>query len=336
METIEEWPFKIDFVVSWVDGSDSKWLNKKRRYVESAKKEEDSFNGDNRYRELGLFKYWFRAVERYAPWVNKIYLVTDKQVPDFLEFNNPKISIVDHSDFIDSMYLPTFNSSTIEMNLDNIPGLSDHFVYFNDDFFLTKKVSPSDFFTADGKVKDTIAQSVIMPVESYDHNLVNNTKALNLHFDKKSVILNNFRNFFNLKQGVKLFGVNVVLSIFPRFTRLFDPHTAYSLDKNMMKEAKELILPELNEAFRNRKRGLNDYTIQWVRYYQIATGNAKVRPYSFGKTANSNDVSQFKKLLTSKKHSVVNLQDENATLEQVAEISATMETYYPGKSEFEK
>lgn len=336
METREEWPFKIDFVVSWVDGSDEKWLKKKNRYVESNADKSDAFNGENRYRELGFFNYWFRGVEKYAPWVNKVYLVTDQQVPEFLNVNHPKINIVNHEDFIKPEYLPTFNSSTIEMNLDNIPGLSEYFVYFNDDFFLTESVSPDDFFTFDGQVKDTIAQSVIMPVENYDHNLVNNTKALNLNFDKKRVILNNFWNFYNFKQGLKLLGVNIILSIFPRFTRLFDPHTAYSLRKTMMREAKKLLDSDLKKAFHNRTRGLDDYTIQWVRYYQIASGNAKVRSYSFGKTANSNEVGRFKKLLNSKKYAIVNLQDENATSAQVEEISLALQAHYPDKSEYEK
>ena len=103
-----------------------------------------------------------------------------------------------------------------------------------------------------------------------------------------------------------------------------------------MKAAKKLVDSELEEAFYNRKRGLNDYTIQWVRYYQIASGVSKVRPYSFGKTANSDDVDRFKKLLTSKKHSIVNLQDENATLVQLNEISEALANRYPDKSEYEK
>ena len=64
---------KIDFVIPWVDGNDPKWKIEKDKYSPT---KADESNASNRYRDWGLLPYWFRAVEKYTPWVNKIYFVT--------------------------------------------------------------------------------------------------------------------------------------------------------------------------------------------------------------------------------------------------------------------
>ncbi len=141
----------IDFVVTWVDGSDPAWLAEKRKYEQTDKNDDsDKDNGVERYRDWDLFRYWFRAVEKFAPWVNKVYLVTWGHVPEWINRDNPKLVIVNHRDFIPDYGLPTFNCNPIEDNLFRIKGLSEHFVNFNDDLFLTQPVEPEDFFQ-DGK-----------------------------------------------------------------------------------------------------------------------------------------------------------------------------------------
>ena len=69
--------FKIDFVVTWVDGSAPQWQAKKQQYANLT----GSLNGENRYRDMGIFEYWFKNVFEFAPWVNNVFLVTDQQVP---------------------------------------------------------------------------------------------------------------------------------------------------------------------------------------------------------------------------------------------------------------
>ena len=85
-------------------------------------------------------------VERHAPWVNNIYLITNGQRPKWLNVNHPKLKWVRHEEFIPEEYLPTFNSSAIEMNIHRIDGLSENFVLFNDDMYLIQDVKYSDFF----------------------------------------------------------------------------------------------------------------------------------------------------------------------------------------------
>ena len=144
---IEKMEEPIDFVVTWVDNTDPVWRADKEAHEQQlgiASCQEN--NGEERYRDWGLFKYWFRAVERYAPWVRNVYLVTYGHVPAWLNTYAPKLRIVHHSDFMPLEYLPVFSSIPIELNLHRIKGLSEHFVYFNDDMFLNRPVIPEDFF----------------------------------------------------------------------------------------------------------------------------------------------------------------------------------------------
>ena len=143
---------EIDFVVTWVDGTDPTWKAEKRKYERGRSetdKELDDANSESRYRDMGLLKYWFRGVEKFAPWVNKVYFITCDQKPEWLNAHHSKIVCIHHRDYIPERYLPTFNSNTIELNFHRIEGLSEHFVLFNDDVFLVQPVSP-DYFFRDG------------------------------------------------------------------------------------------------------------------------------------------------------------------------------------------
>jgi len=143
---------KIDLVYLWVDGNDKEWKKKKDFWAERLgiinNKE---INNDCRFIDNEELKFSLRSAEMYAPWINKIFIVTDNQIPEWLDINNAKIKIVDHKDFIDKKYLPCFNSNAIEMCLDKIPDLSEHFLYANDDMFFVKSVTPEDFFNEKGE-----------------------------------------------------------------------------------------------------------------------------------------------------------------------------------------
>lgn len=132
--------FKIDFVVTWVDGSDPQWQAKEQQYANLT----GSLNGENRYRDMGIFEYWFKNVFEFAPWVNNVFLITDQQVPAFIH-KYPRVKVIDHRDFIPQSCLPTFNSNTIELNLWRIKELAEHFVLFNDDMFITQPLEPTFF-----------------------------------------------------------------------------------------------------------------------------------------------------------------------------------------------
>lgn len=139
----------VDLVYLWVDGNDPVWQAKHNALI--GKTEESSpINCKGRYANNDELKYSLRSVETYAPWIRKIFIVTDNQVPAWLDTSNPKVRIVDHKEIMPAESLPCFNSCLIEHFLYKIPGLAEHFLLANDDMYLNKTVTECDFFTTDG------------------------------------------------------------------------------------------------------------------------------------------------------------------------------------------
>ena len=125
-----EWVKNISFVYTWVDGSDINLANIKSIY-NGGNKEVNS-----RDRSADELQYSLRSLKKYLPWHNgTIFIVTDNQIPKWLDINNNQIKIISHEEIIPKYINPTFDSSTIECFLDNIPEISDIFIYLNDDFF---------------------------------------------------------------------------------------------------------------------------------------------------------------------------------------------------------
>lgn len=150
----------IDLVISWVDGNDPEHKRKLAQYSEDVKfASMDDVAGETRYANLGEINFCVASVNKYMKFIRKIFIITDNQDPDlevFLSehFNDPiPIEIVDHTVIFKDYeeYLPTFNSRAIETLMWRIPGLSEHFLYMNDDFLIIKECRPEDFFI-DGKV----------------------------------------------------------------------------------------------------------------------------------------------------------------------------------------
>ena len=140
---------EIDLVYLWVDGSDPKWQAKRNAFIGKTE-EKSTINCKGRYADNDELKYSLRSIEMYAPWIRKIFIVTDNQVPKWLNLSNPKIRIIDHTEIMPAESLPCFNSAMIEHFIYKIPELSEKFLYANDDMFLNKAVNPDTFFTEDG------------------------------------------------------------------------------------------------------------------------------------------------------------------------------------------
>ena len=140
---------EIDLVYLWVNGNDPLWAAKRDAFIGRPTQRQENCKG--RYADSGELKYSLRSVERYAPWIRKIFIVTDNQVPEWLDTSNPRIQIVDHRDIMPAECLPCFNSIVIEYFLHRIPGLAEHFLYATDDMYINRPVGPSDFFTPDGR-----------------------------------------------------------------------------------------------------------------------------------------------------------------------------------------
>lgn len=146
----------IDIVMPWVDGNDPVHLNKRQEFLVEPPTEGpeyvlQEYNAPQRWVQADEVRYALRSIGRFAPWVRKIWIVTDGQIPNMDGFEQDlldKIEIVDHKVIFRGFekVLPTFNSATIESALWLIPGLAEKFILFNDDIFFTQPIQPTDFF----------------------------------------------------------------------------------------------------------------------------------------------------------------------------------------------
>jgi len=263
----------IDVVILWVDGSDPAWLEEKAKYTAPA--ELDS-NSVNRYRDWGLLPYWFRAVERFMPWVRKIHFVTWGHVPGFLNLNAPKLNVVSHNQFIPAEYLPTFNSHTIEMNIHRIPGLADKFIYFNDDMFPLRPMHEKSFFQ--NNFPCTYGREVPWSFEGkinvWEHAVVNNLGVINKHFSKRETIQKYNKKFFSKNYRWKDNLRTAVLNLlFPDYFLGFkNLHAPAAYLKHTYEEVWEAEPELLHRTCKDRFRTAQNVN-QWLcLWWQIASG----------------------------------------------------------------
>ena len=266
----------IDFVITWVNMDDPEWKKEFNKYRHN---KDNTKNGvsEARFRDYGFLKYWFRGVEKFAPWVRKIHFVTfNGQIPEWLDVNNPRIHVVSHHDFIPSQFLPTFNSVVIERYLHKIPGLSEHFVYFNDDFYIINHVSQERFFK-NGLPRDIAVFTYNPSWSQWYVRIKNNIKIINRHFNKKEVMARWHDKWFDKSYGAKA-RWNYILKHYDKFITLRTPHNAQAYLKTTFEEVWAAAGKELTETSSNKFRALTDYTPELFRTWQICKGNFE--PYN--------------------------------------------------------
>ena len=142
----------IDAVILWVDGNDETHRAKMLPYLED-KSKANTVRFRTRYDQVNEIKFTIDSILKFAPYIRNVFIITDNQMPYFLKEKEDtnrydKIKIIDHSLIFKGHeeYLPTFNCRPIETCMYRIPELAEHFIYFNDDFFLINKTTPEDFF----------------------------------------------------------------------------------------------------------------------------------------------------------------------------------------------
>ncbi len=141
--------FPIDIVFSWVDGTDQEWQRARAAKMQSYVVGEGD-DHEARFRQINELKYAMRSVHLFAPWIRNIVVVTDSPRPEWLA-DHPRVRVLPSSEFFaDPSVLPTYNSHAVESQLHRISGLSEHFIYSNDDMFFGREVSPQSFFTSGG------------------------------------------------------------------------------------------------------------------------------------------------------------------------------------------
>ena len=281
----------IDFVLLWVDGNDPLWKARRNLrwngyfHTDGAELKEEE-NGDCRYRDMEMLQYWFRAVEKFAPWVNRIFFVTCGQKPAWLNADHPKIVLVNHEDYMPAEYLPTFNSDPIELNLHRIQGLSEHFVLFNDDVFLISPVAP-DFFFKDGQpcLPSDLSICDYFGYNSWSFRCLNDYFVLNDHFKLNDALRRDLKKWCVVKvlgarQALKnylCFKLNRTMMI-RGYEHLANPHL-----KSTFAEVWDTC-PDIMDATCRQPFRSNDQVNQWLlcAWNQAKGQFHPVRSYSQG------------------------------------------------------
>ena len=321
----------IDFVIPWVDGGDDNWKRIKDQY------QTDTTSDDRiiRYRDWELLRYWFRGVEKNAPWVNKIHFVTYNQTPEWLNTNHPKLNRVNHEDYIPHEYLPTFNSHTIELNMHRIKGLSEQFVYFNDDVFVIKPVSPEDFFVDEMPCDCGVESGITPRLGEFSSILCENVGVINKHFTKADL---NKRGRYKLRYR-ELNIRSLSMAPYNHIMGFYNPHIATSFKKSTLEEVWHQEERILDSTCHNRFRGKNDVSQYLFRYWNICTGNFVPR-YPLGKHVNvDSDISLIEKAICSRRVKLLTLNDNVGVCDfekKKREIIKLLEELFPEKSSFEK
>ena len=326
---------QIDFVIPWVDDTDPVWFTKRNQYSPNAEQMDPA-----RFRDWNILRYWFRAVEAYAPWVNKIYFITDGQIPQWLNTDHPKLHMVDHRDYIPEEFLPTFSSHTIELNLHRIDGLAENFVYFNDDMFLNAPVKPEDFFT-DDLPRDTAILDQFLPVgfhDAYIHAQCNVMAFINRCFDKHSVLRNNLKLWFTPIYG-KYFLKNIYFAPPRLFSNFQNGHIPSSMLKSTFETLWEMEPELIVQTCRNKFRSLEDVNQYIFSYYNLCTGKFVPRSPSFGKSYRlDNDTPELLQDIRLGKHKVICINDSPriTNFDELQRcISAAYAAKLPDKSNYE-
>ena len=251
--------FPVDLVYTWVNDQDSNWQSKKNKYLadnstETSAIENDSI-GEGRFKNSDELKYSLRSIAQYCPWVNNIYIVTDEQTPDWLNTGDEKIHVVDHKDiFPDASVLPTFNSLAIESCLHLIPNLSEHFIYFNDDFFVGSSLNVDFFFELNGQPRLFVTK---------DKHKFSPEKLLNSDPLKNVTIYHQ----------VIMYARSLILKETNKLIRNEPAHIAKCFTKSQLMSYESKFEGVINQTRRNRTRQQTDiYLAALDSFYQQANG----------------------------------------------------------------
>jgi len=339
---------KIDFVLPWVDGSDKDWQQRKNNYSTATNME----THNARYRDMETLRYVLRSIERNCPWFNKIYLITEGHYPKWLDINHDKIVLVTHEElYYNKSHLPTFSSSSIEMNLPNLQNLSDQFVYLNDDTIIMNKLTPKRFFVK-GKPVDFFAHGWIprnkvfgkfRRMDAWVHSINNNIKLINNKFDISQIdnmLL--FHDTYSTKDKISNF---LMKYIYKKIIWIEHWHFPQPYLKSTLYEVYHSFKNEMMTCSSNRFRANNDLTQYLFRYWQLVTENFYPYKYNDGYVGNIRSLQALKEMIYKINNNKninfvcfnddINLSDEEFTKVK-KELISFLNQCFPNKASFEK
>ena len=308
----------VDIVYLWVDGNDPQWRAKHNACIGKTE-EKSAVNCEGRYADNDELKYSLRSIEKYAPWIHRIFIVTDNQVPEWLDTSSPKVRIVDHKEILPEISLPCFNSRLLEHFLYRIPGLSEHFLYANDDMFINRPVAPEDFFSSDG-----------LPVVRFNRRPF--TK-LSLWFKEKV----QGKQLSNYVQAIR----NSAALVERKYGIYYGGKTHHNIDaylKSDYQRVEQMFAKEIEPTLTNHVRSAND--IQRSLFAYVAMAEKRGHPvYVDRKTSFRFHIQNMKhyKMLEEYNPMLFCMNDsEYATDDDRMKVTEYLNRRFPEKSQFEK
>lgn len=308
----------IDLVYLWVNGNDPQWQAKRNALIGKTE-EKSSANCEGRYANNDELKYSLRSIELYAPWIRKIFIVTDNQIPEWLDTSNPKVKIIDHKDIMPPQALPCFNSNVIEHFIYRIPELSEHYLYANDDMFLNKPTTPSTFFTSEG-----------YPIIRFNRRpfrkltLLFKEKVLKKQLSQYVQAIRNSANLVDKKYGIYYGGKT--------------HHNIDSYRKSDCEYTRKVFNTEIESTISNHVRKSNDIQRNIYSYVPLAEKRAQLH-YVTRKTSfrfHIQNESHYEKLGKTNPLFFCMNDSEHAKDSDRKRASAFLVKHFPNKSQFEK
>ncbi|WP_055567090.1 stealth conserved region 3 domain-containing protein [Streptomyces atriruber] len=314
---VKDVDFPIDAVYTWVDDSDPEW--RARRDETLGRGDTSADGGAVRFRNRDELRFSLRSLAMYAPWIRHVYLVTAGQTPSWLDRDHPGVTVVDHRDlFADpEECLPTFNSHAIESQLHRIEGLSEHFLYFNDDMFLGRPTTPDTFFLSNGLARFFWSSASVpaLPVAPDDEGYLAAAK-----------------NNRELLRGA--FGRTTTHSFF---------HVPYALRRSILQEITERFPERTAATARSRVRSRGDLALvsSLHQHYAYLTGRAVPAgiSYDFVDIGDRADHARLGRLLQNRDRTAFCIGESPdggvADEEMALAIRSFLTAYFPVRSPYE-
>ncbi len=327
---------QIDLVLPWVNGSDPLWIAEKNKY------DMERNISDVRYESWDNLQYIFRGIEKYMPWIHKVFFITWGHLPEWLDTSYRKLKVVRHDEYIPKEFLPTFNSNVIEMNYFRIKELSENFILFNDDLFITQPISEEYYFQNDLPCEEAVETHFILKANKgmdlqMNYACVNNMVILNRNFDKKKVVRENPEKWFNPVYEERM-QQNVNLSYWNNFESFVYPHEAMPMKKSVLQEIWKKEPEALNKASCNKFRSYSDVTQRLVTMWQICSG--KFVPHKYRGKLYLIDKDNYKeaaKAILNQEYPIISLNESStedfAMIKGV--INMALDKLFSEKSKFE-
>ncbi len=328
----------IDFVVTWVNEADASWQQRRRKAM-GERSEDDFMTFDVRFRDWGFLQYWFRAVAEFAPWVNRVHFVHSGAIPDWLDVQHPKLAVWEARDLI-GRDVDTFNSHSIEARLHTIPGLTEQYVYFNDDTFIGKPLRP-EFYFANGLPYGLNAPVISYLDTEHSHAVLHSTGLINEHFGLKQ-----YRRTALARSAHLLFSSDVLrLPLFYAAKGIpptINAHLPQPYLKSVVEEAFAAGADHIEEARTTVFRSRNEISpMYFARQWHFAKGRYRGRPRrAIGQFLwlDAGNMSQAEALIRAKRTPQYCLNDRfvgDAT-SAISSLHGAFDSVFPGKSQFER